>query len=142
MPNIWKVQLAYYLASDADLNNSQQEFILQTIDFLTPEAFEFPKADVERIKFEEEVQKFETEAQQLFTKEKAFEIFARLGFSGNCESPNIYSEMPEIASECSCSQSYGGCSTTNFCASGGCNSTWYGCGFIYVQSCNGECRRR
>ena len=157
MSDLWKLQLAFYLVQDDKLNNSQKEFILRVIHFANPSVYKGLKtyneksnlnSKIQVANLDKEIKTLEDEASSLFSEETLSTIFKKLGFTGSYKSSNVNNsivadggdfEIPVSSPSCTCRS--GDCSEATVCASGGCESTWFGCGFIYVQSCNGECRR-
>ena len=79
MSNLWKIQMAYYLAKDTELNKPQQEFMLRIIDFLKPSMYESSRKDNEEAEFDKILQEITNEARTLFTKEKYVEKIFNLG---------------------------------------------------------------
>lgn len=133
MSNLWKIQMAYYLAKDTELNKPQQEFMLRIIDFLKPSMYESSRKDNEEAEFDKILQEITNEARTLFTKEKYVEKIFNLG--------DAESDL-ENTNDCNCRKTgEADCLQDTTCASGGCNVVWIGCGAFYLQSCNGECRR-
>lgn len=74
MSNLWKVQLAFYLVKDNELNNSQKEFIVRVIDTITPALYKFYKNADEKSEPNEKIQILESESSTLFSEQKALTI--------------------------------------------------------------------
>lgn len=138
MSNFWKIHLASRLAEDETLSQSQSDLISNVIEFIKTAHFEILEEGAAKTKLDEEIEELTGQINALFTEEKAVEIFARLGGPAYCEEPD---ENSLLARDCSCRQSWRECNRDQACSGGGCDSTWFGCGFIWLQSCNGECRR-
>lgn len=140
MSNLWKVQLAFYLVKDKTLTNPQKEFIVRMIDFVRPSLFEVLKNADKKSEPDENIQILESEALTLFSEQKALTIFNKLGFTGNYE-PSWDDFDPVLeGGDCTCRSGGGDCSGSLACAGSSCESTWFGCGFLYLQSCTGVCR--
>jgi len=138
--DVWRTQMAYYLATDDTLNDSQRKFILRVIKFLTPANFETPDGPVDRKMTNGELGALELDAKAVFDDAKIRRLFASLGNPGICAVKASPVLRLEGTPDCSCSLSYNDCSQTTTCSSGGCEQTWYGCGFLWLQWCTGECR--
>jgi hypothetical protein len=139
MGEFWKIHLAFQLANDETLSQAQSDIISNAIDFIKPEFFDESSQEVDREQLAEDIEEMTDQINIYFTEEKAVEIFARLGGPGECEPPAESNDL--LRRDCSCRLTWRECSSSSACSSGGCDSTWFGCGFIWVQSCNGECRR-
>lgn len=130
--NVWKTHLAFKLSQMNNLNEYQQKLIVKAIGFVTPYRYEI-KGNVLTETADDHLTVFNGEASGLFSRAEFNEIFTRLG--------NDY-DYPELDQSCTCrTTSSGECSASTTCAGGGCESTWFGCGTAWMQSCNGECRR-
>ena len=135
---IWKAQMAYYLATK-ELNKNQQEFILKVISLTTPETFTFPsKKGEEKSNARKSFEALEEEALKLFTKEDMYTIFMSLGEPERILSKGGEPE-PDLAPgprDCGCTW---WCLPCTYCRDGGCDETTSGCGWTLGSPCTGKC---
>jgi hypothetical protein len=142
--NLWKIQMAYYLAKDEELNGLQRDFILRMINFINPRMFELTKGSAERDKMEGIVMNLKTEADNLFLEKKSIKIFASLASSKEASLKDlpINPNLAPPPADCTCRQGWTSCSSGYTCANGGqCVATESGCGFFWYYECNGDCLR-
>lgn len=147
--NLWKIQLAYYLAKDEQLNEFQRDFIVRMINFVNPRMFDLTKGSEEKNAMERTIMNLKVEADNLFSEKKSIKIFSSLASS--TESPSMESPSkntpvtPNLAPgprDCSCRQGWTSCSSGYSCTNGGqCVATEWGCGLFWYYECNGDCLR-
>jgi hypothetical protein len=135
--DLWKIQMAYYLAT-YQLNKNQQEFILEVISLSNSEAFVVPSAKNEsKTAARTALSALEERAVKLFTKENVFTIFMSLGSEKTISKDDTnQAERPPAPTECGCNW---WCSPCNSCQSGGCAETTSGCGWTLGSACTGKC---
>ncbi|MBX3291457.1 MAG: bacteriocin fulvocin C-related protein [Acidobacteria bacterium] len=137
---LWAIQLAYHLATDEELNSHQKEILFRGIKILRSTALEENcEAEFAGTALGKELTELELDAIASFDKREFNKVFVSLGGSGNCTIKGAY--VTEVNPDCGCSLSYNDCTQTTTCSSGGCTKSCFGCGFLWLQSCNGECRR-
>jgi len=128
---LWREQLEAY-AADGTLTQAQRKYIAN----LVPELGELM---TERLTKEQTTQ-YETRILGLFDRRLASRVFANLG----TPSPLLESAT---SSTCGCNQSSAFSCTTitgpdEECAAVTCDSTSWGCGFLWLWSCDGQCRAK
>lgn len=133
--DIWKVQMAYYLATDK-LNRQQQDFILEVISLSTPEGFVFPSSkDEAKNTSRKTLDDLREKALDLFSREEIFKIFMSLGRAE--EKPSLKDGSTQnVRPECGCTW---WCSPCHRCDTGGCDSTTSGCGWTLGDPWTGRC---
>lgn len=116
---MWRTHLAKAL--NRNLTTEQREIIAQAIALSTPEFFAHHGSNLDSLIIKDS-----------FTGKEAREIFAQLG------GPEPKSHHAVVAPTCECSHSSDYCSTN--CFGNGCTVSEYGCGTLWVYSCDGLCR--
>jgi hypothetical protein len=133
--NIWKVQLAYHLAT-GKFSKAQNEFILEQLTSLSPETF----ASRENLTKEEEAKFAEMLLSKffaVFTKAEGYAIFMTIGIQKYVKEPSADTNnfAPAIC-DClvSCTASDQSCGGPN-----GCMSSYDGCGPYGWLGCHYKC---
>jgi hypothetical protein len=135
--NIWKVQMAYHLAT-GKFSKAQNEFILEQLTSLSPETF----ASRENLTKEEESKFAEMLLSKIFgvfTKAEGYAIFMTIGIQKHVEeAPADTNDLAPARCNClvSCSASDQSCGGPN-----GCMSSADGCGPWEIPGCHYICVR-
>lgn len=115
---MWRMHLAKALSRN--LTTEQRDIITQTIALATPEFF-VHHGNLDSLGIKDS-----------FTGKEARELFAQLG------GPEPKNHHAVMAPECQCSHASDQCGLS--CFGNGCQVSEYGCGFLWVYSCDGLCR--
>ncbi|HEY0051052.1 MAG TPA: bacteriocin fulvocin C-related protein [Pyrinomonadaceae bacterium] len=110
--NIWKVQMAYHLAT-GKFSKAQNEFILEWLTSLSPETFA-PRTNLTAEEEAKALEALESRVFSIFTKPEGYAIFMTIGIQKFVADDNLL-EQPS------------------------CNCRWY-CGL--TGSCNGQCANK
>lgn len=132
--NIWKVQLAYHLAT-GKFSKIQNEFILEILTSILPETYA-SRANLTNEEKAKAVEMLESSIFKVFTREETFAIFEEIGIQKYVEDEPTNSLNPPV---CNCN-SY--CSGPATCyAFQSCTSTGSkGCGIFGDSECSNMCR--
>ena len=107
-----------------ELSGTQHAIIAQTILLVTADFVAHHGAGT--------IDTLNVQIKEKFTGKDAREIFAQIG------GPEPVARRNHVATDCSCSRESDYCSLS--CAGNGCTTSDYGCGTLWVYSCNGLCR--
>jgi hypothetical protein len=134
--NIWKVQLAYHLAT-GKFTKKQNEFILEMLTSLSPKTFASP-ANLTKEEQDKANGTLESSIFDVFTKEEGFAIFMAVGIQTYAADG---SEFEIEGSICDCNFY---CSDENLVCGEpkGCQSSSSGCGPYGSVGCHYKCARR
>jgi len=121
--SLWRTHLANSIAINEGLSRKQQDFIIEVMTLTTPELFDGS------IESRSKVRAISPRLQELFDKQTAGDIFARMEPLG-LRAVN--------KPECGCSIVSDWCFGGS-CHLGGCSTIPFGCGLMWVEECNGRC---
>lgn len=121
--SLWRAHLGQSLAS-LNLNGAQEALVLEAMAMATPTLFDGS------MKSRQTVREFTARVKEAFDKETAGAIFARM------ESIGIRAVNKP---DCGCSLVSDWCFASR-CYLGGCTSSSFGCGLMWVEACEGMCR--
>ena len=138
--NIWKVQLAYHLATGR-FSKIQKEFILEMLTSLSPETFA-SRANLTKEEEAKATERLESGVFNVFSKEEGFAIFMAVGIQkmavGIQKSVQDDPPIDLPPSWCNCNFYCEGdlvCDQPN-----GCMSTETGCGIYGTSGCHYKCK--
>lgn len=115
---MWRTHLAKSMSRN--LTTEQRDIVTQAIALATPDFFAH-HGNLDSLIIKDS-----------FTGKEAREIFAQLG------GPEPKNHHAVVAPECQCSHASDQCGLS--CFGNGCQVSDYGCGFLWVYSCDGLCR--
>lgn len=164
--DLWRVHLALYIAKHPEINEAQKVIILEGMSLATPELFDVRFDNPEwKTKVTEPLRQFKNHALGVFSKEEAGKAFATIG---DPQYPDVGPRVkPSTASQvssrqlgyesrsdmftlsrfaatnfdCSCNRDESWCGAGYHCGNDGCDKTVYGCGYFWLNTCNGGCLR-
>ncbi len=136
---LWKIHLTYFLALETGFTDSQRSLIMEVMSTFTPEVYAISR-DTPQWKQQDEINRgLQAKILQLFSKEKAVEIFATLGPSKNIPTINLF-EGSDCSCCASCWLSWSCPVLNNTCRTGDCTTKDRGCGFAGQYGCDGKCK--
>lgn len=130
--DIWRLHLIRHLTNHPEFTTEQRKVILDGIAVATPKLFEIPQNGLEwSKKVHKPLERLRKRALELFPREVAAVIFAKLGAS------DLVTPLKQPTCECSTVSDW--CWWGTSCAGGGC---WWtsGCGTFWMYGCTGMCR--
>lgn len=149
---LWQRQLGYYL--EADLNADQKKFLKQFRDIITPQLLD----ENATLEVRASMRPFEEQAKQLFDKPLLANIFSNIhtersvvewvknghnSATSNSSSGGAVVKVADSGSGCDCNYIDDFChGSGNWCKGGSaplCNVSSSGCGWLFVEECNGYC---
>lgn len=145
--DFWREHLENYLTNHPQLTDDQRQVLLEGIQMVTPQFFAaLSQKDDNLIKRRSRAQLsfLEVRAQAVLSHQQIGEIFAQLGpatsefvlLAPQGDQPKVIPIRPS----CSCAQTHDFCPNGAGCGRGaGCVGTSVGCGWIWVNGCNGSC---
>ncbi len=98
---LWRVHLGLYLARNPTLSRDQQNIVLETLAFVTPELFNPPNPNDPRgrAKILERVNALKQRGLQVFSKDQAAEIFSAIGDAQDGEALRKYTQLSELSKD-------------------------------------------
>jgi hypothetical protein len=166
--DFWRVHLALYVARHPELSEAQKVIISAGLSLVKPELFDvrFDSPDWSA-KVAEPLKEFKNNILGVFTKEQAARVFATIGdanypsdvprvkpstvsqvssqLQGNQSSGDMFVLTRFAAkntlpwADCGCNKSESYCGSSSHCGNDTCNTTQYGCGYFWLNTCNGGC---
>jgi hypothetical protein len=131
--NIWKIQLAYHLAT-GNFSKIQNEFILEMLTALSPETFT-SRLNLTKEEESKADEMLVTSILNVFTKEEGFAIFMELGIQKYVKDEPVDKTNLRAVCDCNWYCSQGACTGPNGCTSSGSGE----CGPFGTTRCNNLC---
>ena len=131
---LWVTHLERYLETHEELTAAQALLLDDAIELAGhPQLFAREATDRKQgtwdLFFKELLAHLRARAEDLFTRETLGEIFGHLG------------AQKATAPDCGCNTGSDFCGTSHMCSGGGCWGSGLGCGWLWLESCNGICAR-
>jgi hypothetical protein len=166
--DLWRIHLALYIAKHPELSEAQIVIILEGMSLVRAELFDVPFDSPEwKPKVKEPLKRFENHILGVFSKEEAARVFATIGDAQNpSDIPRVklpstsqvfsrqsgYESRGEMFvltrfatknslawADCACNRSESWCGSNASCRADTCETTQYGCGYFWLNTCNGGC---
>jgi hypothetical protein len=134
---LWRIHLTRFLTEHPELTEEQRGVIVNAIALVTPRLFEIAENDPNwLLETHPQVELLEKRALEVFPRGVAVEIFTHLGTPAPSYTMDDEGGI-EVDAACECNtDSWWSCDN---CAAGGCKKTIIGCGWLWLNKCNGRC---
>ena len=163
--DLWRTHLALYIAKHSELADAQKIIILEGMSLATPEFFAVPFGGADwKDKVGAPIKAFQNHILGVFSKPNAGKVFATLGDPQFPGEPAIARFASPLSTEparddsrsmfvlarfdapampdCECNKDESFCGVNYVCGNGQCQYTQYGCGYFWLNQCNGNCNDR
>ncbi|MFL6263992.1 MAG: bacteriocin fulvocin C-related protein [Thermoanaerobaculia bacterium] len=136
---IWAERIQRYMETHRKLSSDQMALLADALDLVrhtTLFARDVEGTDEQMwdLFYKESLKEIKERAQQLFSRDSIIEIFGNLN-----KNPNSMTKSADP--DCGCNTGSDFCGTSHMCSGGGCWGSGMGCGWVWLENCNGVCAR-